>query len=57
MSQSPETLNDVVIDSLKKNYFSLALTENRPHTPAVTEKLDHLEAAIRDMQSKTKKDT
>ena len=49
MSTKPETLNDLVMDSLKKNYFALALVEHYPRTPAVTEKLDKLEAAIRGM--------
>jgi len=41
--------DDLVVESLKKNYFALALTENFPRTPGVTEKLDNLEEAIREL--------
>lgn len=44
--------DDLVIGALKAQYFALALTENYPSTPAITAKLDHLEAAIRELQHK-----
>jgi len=53
----PQTITELVLDSLKKNYFSLALTERRGETPAVTEKLDNLESAIRDLETKQQQDT
>lgn len=45
--------DDLVVESLKKNYFSLAVTEDYPRTPAISTKLDHLEEAIREL-TKTK---
>lgn len=44
--------DDLVIGALKAQYFALAPTENYPATPAITEKLDNLETAIRELQRK-----
>lgn len=46
---------DIVLHSLKQRYFALALTERFPSTPAITEELDRLEAAIRELQKATPK--
>lgn len=47
--------DDLVIEALKKNYFSLALTERRGETPFITAKLDHLEEAIRELTKSNNK--
>lgn len=44
--------DDVVVATLKKRYFELASKENIGHTPKITAEVDHLEQAIRALQSK-----
>lgn len=40
---------DIVVDTLKKEWFDLALKENYPHTPEITQKLDNLQQAIKEL--------
>ncbi len=43
---------DIIIDTLKKKYFESAAKENYPHTPKITNELDNLEQAIKELQNK-----
>lgn len=43
---------DVVIDALKSKYFALAASEVIGATPLITQKLDNLESAIRELSKK-----
>jgi hypothetical protein len=44
----------VVVGTLKKRYFEIALKENYPNTPNLTAELDNLERAIREFESGNK---
>jgi hypothetical protein len=41
---------EMLIQALKDAFFALAPTENYPHTPAITKKLDHIQESIRTME-------
>jgi hypothetical protein len=39
---------DIILETLKKEYFRLLRKENYPKTPDLTKKLDELEQAIKE---------
>lgn len=39
---------DIILETLKKEYFRLLKMENYPHTSELTKKLDALEQAIKE---------
>ncbi len=49
MKSSP----DQTMQSLRARYFDVAARENYPHTPKLTQEADNLEAAIRELSSKS----
>ena len=42
-------ISDLVIKSLKKEYFDLVAKENYPKTPEITAEADEVEAAIKEI--------
>ena len=44
--------DDVVIHALKQRFFQLAVQEDYPRTPKITEECDNLVTAIRNLQGK-----
>jgi len=47
--------DDAIVSALKKRFFELCLREQYPHTPSLTQEIDHLQTAIREMLSKDEK--
>ena len=42
--------SDVVVTSLKKRWYDLALKERFPGTPEISKELDNIEGAIKEME-------
>lgn len=49
MAKKKQIPDDLIIQTLKDKYFTLAKQENYPHTEKITKELDNLQAAIKQL--------
>jgi cytochrome c peroxidase len=47
-------IGDYVIDTLKKKFFMLIKQENHPNTPDITQEIDNIVEAIRELEKEYK---